>query len=177
MQNKIGFYLISFFIILFTNCSSDDLKNPIQFKSLNGLNIKLNLLNPEFIAKRELGKDAYNEPTLLDSLINVYKESINLQVELSANDSQGIELNRLTENYCYQNFYLKIDGQSFNPILVLIEDQQMISGKLIIHMIFSQPPAQIVDNSTNFKIQFDDLLFETGINQFQYSTKLINYNK
>lgn len=199
---KIGGHILSWvFLILGFSCSMPVEKleikeylswinasenNISKHKIVNGLDINVKFLPPEFLTYREIEKDAAML-SAKDSLYEIYSNSMSFLMTLGPDERQepgsnvmhkGVsDYSDYTKRVGAMNFdmdqYVKIivDGVEYLPVLSAMENVYTLTPKRSILFVFvpkeRDDPALL--NAKKIDFVYSDELFDLGVNHFVFN--------
>jgi len=166
----------------------------VKKKYVNGMEIKVKYLSPHYLAYREFTKDALLTASDKDSLINLYKSSLNFVLTLGPDERKGKGQDiayRDVSNYLEyktrvkalnfdieKSVMLNTDGTEFLPVLSAMENIYSLDTKKNIVLAF----VPDVGNENQFyhseKVGFvyEDQLFGLGVNNFVFNRAELDNN-
>jgi len=157
-------------------------------KYVNGIQIRVKYLSPDYLCYRELGNHSYSAAEK-DSLIDYYAQSLCFMITLGTDerkDKQGdIMYRNITQykeyvqrtvsmNFEMQQFIkLKADKEEYVPVLSSMENIYSLDNKRNILLVFAPKTKQDkkLFNAAQLDFIYDDQLFELGTNHFLFERK------
>lgn len=198
MIKKITYIIIAFF--LFAGCGTKEIRKVEDYlsfvnsaenglvikKQVNGFEIKLTYLSPDYLAYRELSAEENALNNKMDSVKNFYSKTMTFMMTITPKEEKrkgmdpvfyGIRnyaeykerlynLNFEIEN----NISMETGGIGFKPVLTSFENSYGLSAGRSILFVFAPSEAGQKEFYTSENIDFiyDDELFDTGINHFTF---------
>jgi hypothetical protein len=189
-------------LLLFFSCSGNHPKTAEEYfkfldsdasglsksKYVNGIQLRVKYLPPDYLCNRELGNHTYSQREK-DSLINYYSKSLCFMITLSTDErkaKQGsIMYHNITQykeyvqrtvamNFEMQQFIrLKADENEYTPVLSSMDNVYGLEDSRNILLVFVPKTKEDYNLFKAEKLDFiyDDQLFELGINHFLFERK------
>ena len=162
----------------------------VKTKTINGIEIELKFLPPEFLTYREVKRLNNYSEEYVDSLLNYYRNSYSFLLKIGPdekNQDQDIMLKGVTSieefNIRAQKLNFEIgeyvsltaDNIEYEPVLSNMENVYGMHSHRNIYLVFSPNDNNMsLLEAKKLDIRFNDELFETGISHFVYIKKNIN---
>ncbi|MFN3402660.1 MAG: hypothetical protein ACK40G_01105 [Cytophagaceae bacterium] len=192
-------YLL-FILILFSSCKSDFtsekqmhawINNPengiIKSKTIGDLSYTIKYLPPEFLAFNELKRSEKTSQAYIDSLILYYNGSLTFLLTIEVKDAPNgnspltMNINNYAEykdrieklNFELDDFLtLVVNEKNFKPLVWTLENTYNIGNKSNLFIVFGDNVnGENLLNNQNLELVFNDELFMTGINKFNFDTE------
>jgi hypothetical protein len=150
----------------------------VRTKSVNGLEITVRYLSPEYRAYLELRGRRRHGGESVDSLIRSYERSVAFLMTISAHGGDVMmrdvaSYSDYAERMATMNFdmtsflALVADGATYRPVLATLEDG--ISPTRTIIVVFAdEEGADRLTTAESLDFVFSDTIFETGIDHFSF---------
>jgi hypothetical protein len=162
----------------------------IKTKVINGVEIELKFLPPEFLTYREVKRlNNYNKQ-YIDSLLNLYQNSYSFLLKIGPEDGVDGEdimlkgVGSMEEfksraqmmNFEMQEYVsLKAEGKKYKPVLSTMENVYGMHSHRNIYLVFTpNDENKSLLKAEKLDVSFNDELFETGISHFVFKKKYIS---
>lgn len=203
MINFVRYFVPVLLVITISSCKKNSISNEqdylqwinkhaVKSKTVNGLELSVKYLPPDFLAYKELSEKEYSRDQV-DSLVNYYSNSYSflltisplpakdgtrpdlLYYNLGSVEEYNVRLKELTFNF-NEYVYLETQYGKHPPILNVFENTYGITPDRTIYLVFNkyEQVRSETKEITDFNIVFNDKLFVTGISYFNFKAQELN---
>ncbi|MCE3229440.1 MAG: hypothetical protein K0S32_3991 [Bacteroidetes bacterium] len=173
----------------FKNWLADESNGYTITKSINGLNVAVSLLPPEYMAAMDMDKKQMTNASAYDSLVSAYKYQVNLLMCINSKDDQNVlykgikdqteysqRLNEL--NFAIENLAsLNGNGKNYRPVLTAFENNYGLTNDIKINILFTPTTSkdELLTAST-LDFEYADESFGLGTIHCFFDKKNISNN-
>lgn len=167
-------------------------KNNLVFiKYINGIEIKLKYLPPEYLTYLEEERDA-SVRGKRDSLLNTYRQGMTFLLTLGPDERKALKGDIATQGvYSYEQFSermetmnfkmsehvkMKTDKGEYKPVLTTMENNYGLTKSRSIYIVFVpfQKDDKGIKEAESFDVIYEDTFFDLGKNHFIFTKKDIH---
>lgn len=199
-MNKILLFCMAFFLLGcgqknvsslqdFKNWLADESNGYTITRSVNGMDISVSLLPPEYMAAMDMDKKKITTSSCYDSLVSAYKYQVNLLMNIKSKDGQNVlykgikdqagYTQRLNElNFAIENLAsLNSGGKNYRPVLTAFENNYGLTNDIKINILFTPTTSKdelLTANVLDF--EYADESFDLGTIHCFFDKKNISGN-
>ena len=160
-------------------------------KEVNGITLKVKHLPAHYLAYQDLSNKPFIKKEVADSIINKYSKSLTFLVTIGVDGQikkgdvmyQGVrDYEAYKERLYAMNFDIEedisitMDGLTYQPVLSHLENGYGLTDSRNIMVVFVPHTKEeaVFYASQDIQFTYDDEIFNTGINHFQFNRSDIN---
>lgn len=149
---------------------------------IGGIKLRAMLLPGDYLAHMYLRDHEQRKSLIADSIDHTFGKSLCFMVSATAADGDVLMQSvrneeQLSErvlrlNFSMQEFFsLRFDGRDIRPAIAMLENSHGIGPSRSILLVFPRPALR--SDSEPIRLTFDDRVFMTGINHFDFTASAI----
>lgn len=174
---------------------NDPANGLVQIKYINDVKVSLQYIPADFLAYQELQRDPNKySKHIKDSLINYYSRNRSFILTIGPDDRkrntsepgndimlrdiedmEDFKDRSMTMNFDMGEYVTLLTGdEKLKPVITNMENVYGLSAERKIHFVFASQNAKRSNTDSGFDFEFNDEIFNTGINHFVVSSDQLN---
>jgi hypothetical protein len=173
----------------FKNWIADESNGYTVTRSINGVDVSVSLLPPEYMAAMDMEKKKDKKRSCYDSLVTSYKYQINLLMSIKSKDGKNVLYKGIKDlaEYSHRVTALNFDlenlatltsaGKSYRPALTALENNYGLTNDIKINILFT--PTSSKDElltASMLDFEYADESFDLGTIHCFFDKKNISDN-
>ncbi len=196
MLPKTRIYLFGVFVLFLASCGGKKIRDfgeysqwlnepengVVKSRTVLGIKYTLKYLPVDYMVYKDVSGRGSKTKAEIDSIRKQYEHSLTFVLNINPIDQQGgsimsrdirnfeqYKMRSAEMNFGMQNWItLEFGDESISPVFAELENTYDLTKDRNIYIVFNKSQQEILENTSEIDLVFDDQLFSTGITHYKF---------